>query len=293
MKTLFIYNPYAGHVQIKQSLWVVIKELSKVYKDMNIYASQAPKDVYNYLKRNSSNYDLVIISGGDGTLSEAVNGIMSNKVKPKIAYLPAGSTNDYATSLKLPSKMEKCVELITHPKENKMIDIGKFNNSYFVYIAAFGAFTEVAYSTPQDIKNVIGHLAYVLNGINSLSKIKSYKLKVTINNEIIEDKFIYGMVTNTLSVGGTYKLDKKSVKLDDGIFEVLLIKNPKDLIELSEIAAFLIDQKQNTNLVKTFTTDKLIIESNKEIPWTLDGEYGGSPNSATIKNINKALTLIK
>ena len=293
MKTLFIYNPYAGHVQIKQSLWTIVKELSSVYKDLNIYASQEPKDVMNYLKKNSSNYDLIIISGGDGTLSEAVNGIMTNKVKPKIAYIPARSTNDYASSLKLPSNMEKCVELITHPKEDKQIDIGKFNNDYFVYIAAFGAFTDVAYSTPQDIKNVLGHLAYVLNGINSLSKIKSYKLKVTINNEVLEDKFIYGMVTNTLSVGGTYRLDKKIVKLDDGLFEVMLIKSPKDLIELSEIAAFLIDQKQSTNLVKTYTTNKLIIESKKETPWTLDGEYGGSPNKAIIKNINKALTLIK
>lgn len=293
MKTLFIYNPYAGHVQIKQSLWAIVKELSSVYKDLNIYASQEPKDVMNYLKRNSSNYDLIIISGGDGTLSEAINGIMANKEKPKIAYIPAGSTNDYASSLKLPSNMEKCVEFITHPKEDKQIDIGKFNNDYFVYIAAFGAFTDVAYSTPQDIKNVLGHLAYVLNGINSLSKIKSYKLKVTINNEVLEDKFIYGMVTNTLSVGGTYRLDKKIVKLDDGLFEVMLIKSPKDLIELSEIAAFLIDQKQSTDLVKTYTTNKLIIESKKEIPWTLDGEYGGSPNKAIIKNINKAITLIK
>lgn len=293
MKTLFIYNPYAGHVQIKSSLWAIIKELSSVYKDMNIYASQEPKDVYNYLKKNSEQYDLVIISGGDGTLSEAVNGIMANKLKSKIAYIPAGSTNDYASSLKLPSNMEKCVNLITHPQVDKQIDIGKFNNSYFVYIAAFGAFTEVAYSTPQDIKNVLGHLAYVLNGINSLKNIKSYKLKISINNEVLEDKFIYGMVTNTLSVGGTYKLDKKSVKLDDGLFEVLLIKNPKDLIELSEIAAFLIDQNQTTNLVKTYETNKLVIESNKEIPWTLDGEYGGSPKKVIIKNLNKALTLIK
>ena len=293
MKTLFIYNPYAGHVQIKQYLWTIVKELTSVYKDLNIYASQKSKDVIDYLKKNASNYDLIIVSGGDGTLSEAINGIMPKKERPKIAYIPAGSTNDYASSLKLPSNMEKCVSLITHPTENKQIDIGKLNSSYFVYIAAFGLFTEVAYSTPQDIKNVIGHLAYLLNGINSLSKIKSYKLKVTINNETIEDKFIYGMATNTLSIGGVYKLDKNTVKLDDGLFEVMLIKMPKDLIELSQITAHLIDQNQKTDLVKTYKTNKIVFESNKEVSWTLDGEYGGSHKKVVIRNITKALTLIK
>lgn len=293
MKTLFIYNPHAGHVQIKYNLWDIVNTLSSVYKDLNIYSSTKQKDILNYVKRNGSKYDLIIISGGDGSLSETVNGLMKLEKKPKIGYIPAGSTNDYAASLKLPKDMKKCAELIAKHKDSKKIDIGKFNKNYFIYVAAFGAFTEVAYSTPQDIKNAVGHLAYILNGISSLSKIKSYDLSIKTDDKQYDGKYIYGMITNSLSVGGLYSLSNKNVKLDDGLFEVMLVKNPKDLFELEEITAYLLNPKLKTKLVETFKTKNLTIETKEKMSWTLDGEYGGSPKKIEISNINKAITLIK
>lgn len=293
MKTLFIYNPQAGHKQIKYSLWDIINELTKEYKDLVVYSSKKQKDIYEYTKKNASKYDLVIVSGGDGSLSEAVNGIMNLKKIPKLGYIPAGSTNDYASSLRLPKDMKKCAQLITEHKELKKIDIGKFNNNYFVYVAAFGAFTEVAYSTPQDVKNVIGHLAYLLNGINSLNKIKSYKLKIETKEKTYDGEYIFGMITNSLSVGGMYKLNSKTVKLDDGLFEVMLIKKPNDLIELEEITASLLNTKTKTNAVIKFSTNELKFTTYSKMSWTLDGEYGGTPSKIKITNINKTLTLIK
>lgn len=293
MKTLFIYNPHAGHMQIKYNLYDVINTLSSAYNDLNVYASTKQKDVINYLKKNGPKYDLVIVSGGDGTLSEAVNGIMNLENKPNIGYIPAGSTNDYATSLKLSKDMEKCAKQIIEHKDSKKIDIGKFNDDYFVYIAAFGAFTEVSYSTSQDVKNAIGRLAYLLNGIKELSKIKTYKLRIDTDKEACEDKYIYGMITNSLSVGGLYSLNSRNVKLDDGLFEVMLIKAPKDLLELEEITAYLINPKLKTNLVQTFKTKSIKIETKEKMPWTLDGEYGGSPTKVQIDNLEKAITLYK
>ena len=293
MKVLFIYNPHAGHMQIKYNLYDVINSLSKGFDDLNVYASAKQKDIINYLNINGSKYDLVIVSGGDGSLSETINGIMSLDRKPSIGYIPAGSTNDYAASLKLSKDMDKCAKQIVEHKDIKQIDIGKFNNDYFVYIAAFGAFTEVAYSTSQDAKNAIGHLAYILNGITSLSKVKTYKLKIDTDKEEYEDNYIYGMITNSLSVGGLYSLNSRNVKLDDGLFEVMLIKAPKDLLELEEITAYLINPKLKTNLVQTFKTKSITIETKEKMPWTLDGEYGGSPNKVQIANLNKAITLYK
>lgn len=294
MKTLFIYNPNAGHMQIKYNLYDVINTLSKEYKDLVVYASTKQKDIFNYVNKEGSKYDLVIVSGGDGSLSEAVNGLMTLKSLPKLGYIPAGSTNDFATSLKLSKDMKKCAKQIVEHKDAKKIDIGKFNDDYFVYVAAFGAFTEVAYSTPQDIKNAIGHLAYILNGINSLNKIKSYQLEIKADNEIYSGNYIYGMITNSLSVGGLYHLNNRNVKLDDGLFEVMLIEKPKDLIELQEItASLLLNSRIKSKHVKIFKTNKLTITPTTNMSWTLDGEYGGSPKEVTIKNLNKKITLLK
>ena len=281
-------------MQIKYNLYDVINTLSKEYNDLVVYASTKHKDIVNYVKKEGSKYELIIVSGGDGSLSETVNGLMSLKAKPKLGYIPAGSTNDYATSLKLSKDMKKCAKQIVEHKGTKKIDIGKFNNDYFVYIAAFGAFTEVAYSTPQDIKNVIGHLAYILNGINSLNKIKSYELEIKSDNETYDGNYIYGMITNSLSVGGLYHLNNKNVKLDDGLFEVMLIEKPKDLIELQEItAALLLNSRITSKHVKIFKTKEITITPKTNMSWTLDGEYGGSPKKVKIKNISKTITLLK
>ena len=293
MKTLFIYNPNAGQKQIKNYLYNILNIFAKADYVMTVFPTRKQGETTDYLKKNAKDYDLVVCSGGDGTLNEAINGLMNAKLEkvPTLGYIPAGSTNDYANSIKIPKNMEKAAQLIAEGSP-ALYDVGKFNSKYFIYIAAFGAFTKVSYNTPQDIKNVLGHLAYLLEGIKSLSEIKAYKMKIKSEDLTIEGKFIYGMVTNTLSVGGIYKLDHKTVKLDDGQFEVMIVREPKDAIEFNEITSFLLGTINKTDLVLTFKTNKVQIETSENVHWTLDGEYGGNPEKIIIKNVPKAINII-
>ena len=291
MKVLFIYNPYAGKTQIKNHLYDILNIFSNY--DLTVVPTNRQGQAKTYIKENYSKYELIICSGGDGTLNEVVNGLFINGGDniPNIAYIPAGSTNDFASSIKLPKSMSSAAKLIIDGKP-KAYDVGKFNNSYFIYVAAFGAFTDVSYATPQEKKNVLGHFAYLIEGLKSISSIKSYKVKVISDDLVIEDNFIYGMITNTYSVGGLYKLDKKEVKLDDGYFEVLLIKEPKDIIDLNNITSYLLGTIKESNLVYSFKTKKISLYTKEEMPWTLDGEYGGSPSIVEVENLNKAINII-
>lgn len=293
MKVLFIYNPQAGMMQIKNHLFNILNVFSKANYDLTVYPTKRQKEAINYIKDKATNFDLIICSGGDGTLNEIINGLMivqSDNV-PILGYIAAGSTNDYARSLKLPKDMSKAAEFVVDNNE-KNYDVGKFNNKYFIYIAAFGAFTKVSYSTPQNIKNYFGHLAYIAEGLKSLPEIKAYHIKADIDGKFIEDDFIYGMITNTLWVGGIYQFDNKKVKLDDGYFEVTLIKEPKDVTQFSEIASYLFGTIKKSDLVLTFKAKEIIIESKEKLAWTIDGEYGGSSNISNIKNIKKAIKII-
>lgn len=293
MKTLFIYNPNAGKMQIKGYLYDILNIFAKAKYDLTVVPTTSSKEAFNYVLNNSNSFKRIICSGGDGTLNEVVDGLINAKANQTIelGYIPAGSTNDFANSIKLPTNMLKSANVIVSGKPRKY-DVGKFNNKHFVYIAAFGAFSEVSYATPQDMKNVIGHFAYILEGIKSLPNIKSYKLKVKSNDLVIEGNFIYGMISNTLSVGGIYKFDKKSVNLNDGLLEVTLIRTPKDLLDLGEISAFLLGQISYTEMVLTFKTNNLIIETEENIHWTLDGEYGGDPKEINIFCLKDAVKII-
>ena len=293
MKTLFIYNPISGMMQIKSHLYNILNIFAKAEYDLTILPTRKKGEAIEYIKKKAQEFELIICSGGDGTLNEVINGLMATGLNEKIplGYIPAGSTNDYAASLKIPKNMEKAAENIING-QIKEFDLGKLNSRYFTYIAAFGAFTRVSYDTPQDTKNILGHFAYFLEGLKSLTEISAYKLKIEHDKQIIEDSFIYGMVTNTYQVGGLYKLDKKEVELDDGQLEVMLVKEPKNAGEFNEITSYLLGNNINTNMVISFKTKKLHFEFEEEIPWTLDGEYGGSHKSVNITNRKKAVKII-
>ncbi len=291
MKVLFVYNPFSGKTLIKNHLYDILNIFANAKYDLTIVPTTRKNEAKEYIEQNGHKYSLIICSGGDGTLNEAINGLLLNGHDIPLGYIPAGSTNDFASSLKLPKNMANAASFIT-TNTAKAYDIGKFNESYFVYVAAFGIFTSVSYSTPQDIKNVLGHFAYVIEGLKSLSTIKSYEMEIKSNELNTKDKFIYGMITNTYSVGGLYKLDKKKVKLDDGLFEVLLIKEPKDILDLNEITSYLLGTIKDSSLIHHFKTSKVTFKTNENIPWTLDGEYGDSPNEITITNLNKVVRII-
>lgn len=289
-KMLFVYNPKAGKAQIRNKLADILDIFAKGGYEITIYPTQKKGDAIKIVTDRKPVYDLVVCSGGDGTLDEVVTGMMQSNFSTPIGYIPAGSTNDFGGSLGLPKNMLKAAENIVDGK-TFACDIGAFNKDVFVYIAAFGLFTEVSYETGQDMKNVLGHMAYLLEGVKHLSAIRSYSMKISYEDKVIEDDFMYGMITNSVSVGGFKRITGKNVKLDDGVFEVTLIKKPRNAIELNNIMVSLLNRDIDTDAMYCFRTNKLICESQEPISWTLDGENGGAHTKVEIENICKGIEI--
>lgn len=290
-KMIFIYNPNAGKGALKSGLSDILDIFVKADYEIVIYPTQRYKDAYQKVKHLPDGYDLVVCSGGDGTLDEVVTGMMKRKERIPIGYIPTGTTNDFANSLHIPKNRLEAADTAVNGKLFRC-DVGRFNKGIFVYIAAFGLFTDVAYQTKQEVKNVLGHLAYVLEGAKRIFNIPSYKIKVTYDEGVIEDKFIFGMVTNSKSVGGFRGMVGKEVVFDDGKFEVTLIKMPKNPLELNEIIAALLVEQVNTKHMYTFRTGAIRFESEEEIPWTLDGEFGGEHDQVEIENLQQQLQIM-
>lgn len=289
-KLLFIFNPFSGKAQIKNQLLDIVDTMVKADYEVTIYPTQAKEDAMHKVETEAGEYDLVVCSGGDGTLDEAVTGMMKREEKVPLGYIPAGSTNDFANSLGIPKDMVKAAAVAVG-NHNFACDIGDFNGDSFVYVAAFGLFTEVSYKTPQNLKNILGHAAYILEGAKCLHDIPAYLMQVEYDNVRVQDEFIYGMITNSISVGGFKGMTGKDVLLDDGVFEVTLIKKPKNPIELNEILGCLTNLIDDTDLIYSFKTDRVHFTCKNEIPWTLDGEFGGDHQEVTVRNIHRALEL--
>lgn len=289
-KLLFIFNPRSGKSAIKAKLADIIDIFVKGGYEVTAYPTQGHLDGMRVAAEQGGNYDLVVCSGGDGTLDEVISGLARGGHQVKIGYIPAGSTNDFANSLKLPKTMIEAAENIIDGNFCQF-DLGYMNEMYFVYVAAFGLFTEVSYSTDQDLKNILGHVAYLLKGMQSLLTVKAYDMKVTGRDISFEGEFIFGMVTNSTSVGGFKHLTGKNVKMDDGLFEATFIRRPKNPIELQETVTALLMAEDNTPLIESFKTDFLHIECRSEIPWTIDGEYGGELDQIDIRNLKHAASI--
>ena len=295
-KLLFVYNPRAGKEMLKPRLSDVLDIFVKAGYEVTVHPTQAYRDAYYQIKEYEvGKYDLIACSGGDGTIDEVATGMMKRREMGKdvvpVGYIPAGTTTDFAKSLHIPRKplaaADNAVKGVPFP-----CDIGKFNDSVFVYIAAFGIFTDVSYETDQAVKNVLGHMAYILEGAKRIFNIPSYKIKVEHDGEVIEDEFIFGMVTNSRSVGGFSNMVGKNIVFDDGLFEVTLIKTPKNPIALQEIIAALLIEQVDTKHMYTFKTKKITFDSVEEIPWTLDGEFGGEQDYVEIENVQKAMEIM-
>lgn len=242
------------------------------------------------MKECAPETELVVCSGGDGTLDEVVTGMLAGGKNIPIGYIPAGSTNDFGISLRLPKNMLRAADIVLTGRDFPC-DVGAFNQDIFVYIAAFGLFTEVSYETDQDVKNMLGHLAYLLEGVKRLSSIRSYPLRLEYEGQVVEDEFIFGMITNSVSVGGFKQITGKNVLLDDGVFEVTLIRRPKNPMELNGVIAALLNRDINAECMLYFRTGSLSIESREPMAWTLDGEYGGSHRQVDIRNCHKVITM--
>ncbi|MBO5154986.1 MAG: YegS/Rv2252/BmrU family lipid kinase [Eubacterium sp.] len=290
MKLLFVYNPHSGVGRIKSQLSDILDIMVRAGYEVSVHPTQAVGDATEVTAARAADYDLVVCCGGDGTLDETVTGLMQSGSEVPLGYIPSGSTNDFAASLKLPKNMKKAAEVAVNGIDFKC-DVGCFGEKNFIYIAAFGLFTDVSYQTKQELKNVLGHVAYILEGAKRIGSHPSYRMRVEYDGGVIEDEFMYGMVTNSLSVGGFKGMTGDDVALDDGLFEVMLIRTPRNAVELNEIIAALTKLRPESDLIYTFKTDELQISPYQAIPWTLDGEYGGEQTQIRLKSMRRALTI--
>ena len=290
-KLLFVVNGHSGKGQIKNKLLDSIDIMIKEGYHVQVHTTQEREDATKVVREQAKYYDLVVCSGGDGTLDEAVTGMMQSEVRTPLGYIPAGSTNDFANSLEIPKDMIQAAKTAVLGVPFSC-DVGEFNGDYFIYVAAFGIFTDVSYATSQELKNALGHVAYILEGAKRLHTIKSYHMRVEYDGNEIEGDFLLGMITNSTSVGGFKNMTGKDVKLDDGMFEVTLIHKPKNIIELNTIIASLTNLKDETDLIDSFRADSVKFYSEEEIPWTLDGEFGGDHKEVQIKDHCKAVDIM-
>ncbi len=291
-KMLFIYNPHSGKGQIKSHLFGIIDTFTKEGYEVTVHPTQSKLDAYQTVVSRGSDFDVIVTSGGDGTLNETIKGIMQLNVKLPIGYIPAGTMNDFATCLGIPKNMPEAALKIVKG-EVADVDIGAFNDEFFTYVAGFGAFTEVSYETPQQMKNMFGSLAYIVEGMNlkRLSNTKSYHVKLTYDGNDIEDDFIYGMVCNSNSVGGIKGLSGKDVLLNDGVFEGLFIKMPKSIADFQLTINALLARDMTSEYLYYFKTSEVEFFSEDDIPWTVDGEFGGNHSTGVISNKCKAVRI--
>lgn len=291
-KMLFIVNPKSGREQIRSKLLEVLDLFSAAGYEIQIHITQRQKDAAEAAARWGQEKDLVVCSGGDGTLNEVISGMMELPQAPLLGYIPSGSTNDYASSLEIPKQTMDAARNVLEGQPFP-IDVGKFcKDRYFVYIAAFGAFTEISYQTSQDKKNLLGHQAYMLEGVKGLGALKSHRMKVEWDGNVLEEEFIFGMVTNTISVGGFKGLVTQSVALNDGEFEVLLIRNPRTPRDLSNIISYMFLKEEPNDYVFKFRAGHIRITAEKPVDWVLDGEFGGSRLEVEVENLKERIQIL-
>lgn len=292
MKNLFlIANPASGTGKIKTQLFNVVNILSSQYR-VTVYITGKKGDATREAANLDDTFSTIVVCGGDGTLNEVITGLMANKNSYKLGYIPSGTLNEWSSGLKISRDMKKAALDILF--DNTIpLDIGRFSDSYFTYTASFGAFTEASYSAPQDIKNILGKLAYFLEGIKSLDSIRPIHLKITCDDKkVIEDDFVFGTVSNSISVGGVVHYKETVVELGDGQFEVLLLRFPKNLNDLNNLLTAIITRDLNKNGVTFLQAKKVTVEKAEGIAWTLDGECASPKDEIIIENLHKAITFI-
>lgn len=289
-KLLFIVNPKSGKGKIKNHLLEILDIFNKAGYEPMMHITQGVLDAKEIVREKAGEYDVIVCSGGDGTLNETVSGLLESGTDIPIGYIPSGSTNDFAASLKIPKNMKEAAEIIAAGKIFHC-DVGAFNERHFNYVAAFGAFTEVSYATPQQMKNVLGHQAYIIEAMKKLSAIKPVAMVIDHDTGRTEGEFLYGMISNSTSVGGFKKLVGKSVEMDDGVFEVTLIKKPKSTAELQDIMTAVVSADKSSDAFQIFKSSQIKITSPQAVPWVLDGEYGGTPENIEVTVKKKALAI--
>ncbi len=291
-KMLFVMNPYAGMRKANRYLADIIGLFNSTGHEVTCYMTAGPGDGARIVEEKAAGMDLVVCCGGDGTFNEVISGLMHSGLDIPVGYIPAGSTNDFASSLKLPTNIMQAAQNIVEGSPVRY-DVGQFGDRYFSYVASFGAFTKTSYSTPQTIKNVMGHMAYLLEGIQELSQIKKEHVRLEMDDRVIEDDFLFGAISNSTSVGGVLNLDPKQVDMQDGKFEILLVRAPAEFGEISQCIWALQRREYNCAMVTFCSTSHVKVYAREKMPWTLDGEREDGHGEIDIQNIHGAIQIIQ
>jgi len=286
-----ILNPVAGKKRGKLLLPDLLEGLCRRNILPIVHVTSKRRDAERAAIAFGKDCDMLCCIGGDGTLNEVICGLMCQTVRPPLLYIPTGSTNDFAQTCGIPSDLNRAMELVAS-NQTRTVDIGCLCDRYFTYIASFGLFTRTTYATDQSVKNIIGHMAYLLEGAKELSDLgKSYHVKITHDTGSIEGDFLFGGVANTLSIGGIFHLPRRHVVLDDGKFELMLIRLPKNADELLRAFNMMQSGAYDGDLIRFLSTTKVKFKSDQPISWCLDGEYAGDRAEACATNLARSLTL--
>ena len=291
-KMLFIMNPFAGQKKANRYLPEILLLFTQAGYEIITFMTTGTGSAAQMAERRSRDVDLVVCCGGDGTLNETITGILRAGATTPIGYIPTGSTNDFASSLKLSSNVMQAARDIIEGQPVPY-DVGKFGNRYFSYVASFGAFTKSSYATPQSVKNALGHTAYVLEGINELSQLRKLHVRMEIDGQVVEDDYLFGAISNSTSVGGILTLDPNQVDMGDGLFEVLLVRAPRTLMEIPECIQAVQTGRYNCGMITFRSARSIRVTADPNMPWTLDGEKDDGRAEVLVENIHQAIRLIQ
>ena len=290
---LFLVNPNAGQRRVNKFLTEILGIFNEGGYEVTVFLTAGPGSGARIVETRATQYDLVVCAGGDGTLNETITGVLRAGADCPIGYIPCGSTNDFASTLKLSTDVVQAAKDIMLGRAEEY-DVGRWGDRYFSYIASFGAFTRVSYATPQNLKNTLGHLAYVLSGITELPQIRSIPMSLELDGEKVEGTYLIGAIANSTSVGGVITLDPKYVDMSDGLLEILLVRVPRNLAELAEcLQAFQTQNYNNCAMVTFRSVSRLTVHQNPSLVWTLDGERAEGQAEIHIENLHRAIRLIR
>ena len=291
-KLLLILNPCSGKKKASHALADVVNVFNRGGYDVTVYITAARGDATKVVAQRAPEFDLVVCAGGDGTFNETISGLLAGGHDTPIGYLPAGSTNDFASSLHLSKNLVEAARDIVEGTPRRL-DVGRFNDRYFSSVASFRAFTRASYATPQNVKNALGHLAYILSGIKELAYIRSRRLRFTLDDgRVLEDEYIFGAISNSTSVAGILTLSEDLVDMNDGVFELLLVRKPENLLELNDCVLALTTQDYHMPML-TFTSARSVeIEAPEDMDWTLDGEREPGRAHCRAENLHDAIRIV-
>ena len=290
-KLLFIVNPRSGRTKSRAPLFDAAARFSQAGYMVHIHMTEGHGDATRVAHEQGPAFDLVVCSGGDGTLNETISGLMQLEERPAVGYLPNGSTNEFAASLHNPALTEKAAELVVEGQPQPL-DIGAHNDRFFSYVASFGAFTRTSYSAPQATKNVLGHFAYILEGLGELTNLRPYHCRITADDEVFEGDYIFGAVCNSTSLGGVMKLDASVVNMTDGLFEVVLFQSPRTPQDLQNLIVAVTTMNYDQPGVIFRHAKTVTVDTEEDLPWSLDGEYAPSAPHVEIRNLPGAIRLM-